>query len=93
MSTSRKPKPRPKPEPNSTPAVIDANSVYTLEELAKRARWKKHSIRQALRAGLRAPKFGSRRYVLGADAIRFFEHLADQQQAGDGDQAREGQNP
>jgi len=85
VSTPRKLKPRPKPEPNTTPGVIDANGVYTLEELAKRARWKKHSIRQALRLGLRTCKFGSRRYCLGADVISFFEALAERQHAnGDG---------
>ena len=88
MSTARTAKA--KCEPNPYPAVVDGNTLYTLEELARRLRWRKHSIRQALRAGLRAPKFGSRRYVLGADAIRFFQRLAEQQQKGDGDPAKEG---
>ena len=39
----------------------------------------RHSIRQALRAGLVAPKFGSRWYVMGESVLEFVERLAQQQ--------------
>ncbi len=68
---------------NDTPAVIDANAVYTLEEAAKRMRWQKHSTRQALRAGLRTTKFGSRRYVVGQAILDLMEKLAREQEGGD----------
>ena len=77
MSSDRKSKPPPFTPP--PPAVIEAHAVYSMEELSKRLRWKRHAIRQALRAGLRTCKFGSRRYCVGRDAIRFFERLAAEQ--------------
>jgi hypothetical protein len=64
---------------DSCPAVVEEGCLYTLGELAQRLRWKRHSTRQALRNGLRTSKFGSRRYVLGADALAFFRFLAEQQ--------------
>lgn len=75
-SRSRSLPKQPRPEPNTTPAVVNANEVYTLEEAARRMRWRKHSIRQAIRAGLVTTKFGSRRYVLGRHVLEFFEKLA-----------------
>ena len=82
-------KPKPKPEPNTTPAVIDANQLYTLEEAARRLRWRKHSRQQARRLGLKTVRFGSRDYCLGRDVLAFFDGLGEQQHAGDGDQTRE----
>ena len=75
-----KPKqPHPKPEPNGCPAVVSVHELYTLEEVARRLRWKRHSIRQALRNGLVTAKFGSRRYCTGRAVRDFMERLAQQQ--------------
>ena len=72
--------PRPKPEPGgSLPGIVEGDSLYTLSELAARLRWRKHSIRQAVRAGLRVVRFGSRNYCLGSDALAWFEELAKKQ--------------
>ncbi len=81
MSNTRSPSPkaRPKPEPNEYPAVIEANAVYTLEEAAKRMRWKRHSTRQALRSGLVTARFGSRRYVVGQAVLDLMQKLGEQQ--------------
>ncbi len=68
-----------RPESNTNDPVIRNGELYTLEEFAKRARWRRHSIRQARKLGLRTILFGSRRYVLGSDGLRFFERLAEQQ--------------
>jgi hypothetical protein len=65
--------------PAAMPAVIDANAVYTLDEAARRLRWRRHSIRQALRAGLATAKFGSRRYVTGRAIYDFVDRLANEQ--------------
>lgn len=79
---------KPKPEPNTSPPVVRADELYTFTEAARRLRWKKHSIRQAKRKGLRLARYGSRDYVLGSDLIAFFDRLArEQERAGDGDQA------
>ena len=68
-----------KPDPNNHPPVVRAGECYTLEEAAKRMRWKKHSTRQALRAGLVTTKFGSRRYVTGEAILNLMQKLAEQQ--------------
>lgn len=78
MNTTPKP-PKPRPESNSYPAVINAQEVYTLAEVAKRMRWKRHSIRQAIRAGLVTTKFGSRRYVVGQAVIDLMQKLSQEQ--------------
>jgi hypothetical protein len=59
--------------------AINAQEVYVLEEAARRLRWRRHSIRQALRNGLATAKFGSRRYVTGQAVLEFVEKLAEQQ--------------
>ncbi len=69
------------PQPNMSPSVIRADECYPLDEFARRLRWKKHSIRQAQRMGLRTILFGSRLYVLGSDGLKFFELLATRQMA------------
>ena len=79
--SARKPKPERTVTPNNTPGVIDGGCLYTMTELAARARWRKHSIRQAVRKGLPTILFGSRRYILGSDALKFFARLRDEQQA------------
>jgi hypothetical protein len=79
MSNSQPSSPR--SEFNATPAVIEAGGVYTETELAKRMRWKKHSLRQAKKLGLRSIRFGSRNYVLGSDVLKWFEGLQQQKEA------------
>ena len=69
----------PRSKPNNSPAVINAHEVYTLSEAARRMRWKRHSIRQAIRAGLVTTKFGSRRYVVGQAVIDLMSRLAEEQ--------------
>lgn len=73
----------PRPEPNHSPPSVHAGELLTVEELCRRLRWRKHSLRQAKRLGLRVVKFGSRNYIIGADVLDFFRRLSDQQ-AGEG---------
>ena len=70
---------KPRPEPNTSPPVIRADELYTLDEAAKRMRWRKHSMRQAIRAGLITTKFGSRRYVVGQAVLDLMRKLANEQ--------------
>jgi len=82
MSAIGKPRPpRPAPEFNGhgSPAVVNAAEVYPLDEAARRLRWRRHSVRQALRHGLVSPKFGSRRYVTGQSILDFIRKLAEQE--------------
>lgn len=71
--------PRLKSETNGYPAVVESGALYTLAELAKRLRWKRHSIRQARRLGLPVIRFGSRDYVIGQQALEWFAKLGQQQ--------------
>ena len=73
------PKQPPRIEPNAAPAVVNAHECYTLQEVARRMRWKRHSIRQAIRAGLVTTKFGSRRYVVGQAVIDLMQKLSQEQ--------------
>ena len=77
MSTA--PKPRPKPEPNHAPAVVESGTIYTVDELARRLRWRKHSLRQARKMGLPTVRFGSRDYALGDHVLAWFADLAEKQ--------------
>ena len=70
---------RTRPRTNNTSAVINVLEVYTMDEVARRMRWKAHSIRQAKRLGLKTVRFGSRDYVLGRHVLEFFEKLAQMQ--------------
>jgi len=77
--TNSTPTRRQQPERNDSPAVIRDGELYPLDEVGRRLRWRRHSIRQALRAGLRTTKFGSRRYVTGAAVLDLMDRLADEQ--------------
>ena len=70
---------RPKSEVNNTTGVIRADEIYVAEEYYRRMRWRKHSIRQAKRLGLPTIRYGSRDYIIGADAIEWFRRLGSQQ--------------
>ena len=72
-------KSRPKPEPNNTPPVVRADELYVADEFYRRCRWRKHSIREAKRMGLPTIRFGSRDYVIGKQALEWFEQLGEQQ--------------
>ena len=81
-ATKPKAKPTaPKPPLNSVPGVIRVDELYVASEVYRRLRWQKHSQRQARRAGLVPTKFGSRSYLTGRQILRFFEKLAEQQEA------------
>ena len=62
---------RPRPETNHYPAVVKKGAAYTAEELCRRLRWKKHSLRQARRLGLKLHRHGSRDYAIGDEVIEF----------------------
>jgi hypothetical protein len=62
-------------------AVISASAVYSWSELCRRLRWKEHSARQARINGLRLIRFGREKFCLGSDVLRFFELLAERQEA------------
>ena len=66
-------------EPNGYPAVVETGALYPVEELAMRLRWRRHSLRQAKKLGLPTIRFGSRDYVIGRQAIEWFEKLSQQQ--------------
>jgi hypothetical protein len=56
------------------PGFIEADALYTLEELLGRMRWRRHAFRQAERSGLRVHKHGSRKYIYGRDVLAWFEN-------------------
>ena len=70
---------RPKPEANNTPPVVRADEMYVADEFYRRCRWRRHSIRQAKRLGLPTIRYGSRDYIVGADAIAWFREIGSQQ--------------
>jgi len=74
---------RPTPHKPATraPAVIRADAVYSWAELRRRLGWQEHAGRQARIAGLRLVTFGRQKYALGSDVLKFFERLANRQQA------------
>lgn len=80
------PRPRPRkasaspPAASTVPASVQASEVMAVEELARRLRWRRHSIRQARRLGLPTVRFGVRDYVIGGDVVAWFRDLRTQQQ-------------
>ena len=64
-----------------SPAVVSANAVYSWAELCRRFGWQEHAARQARIAGLRLVRFGRGKFALGSDVLKFFERLAERQQA------------
>ncbi len=55
--------------------VIRPDEVYTLEECAVRLEQGSRTIREAFNQGLDSMFFGKRKYVLGADLIRFLQQF------------------
>jgi len=72
------------PHPPRDPAgSIRRDEVVSLAEFQRRFGLGEHAIRQCRRLGLRMARLGNRKFVLGSDAMAFFERLAvEQQQAG-----------
>lgn len=67
--------------PRRAPAVVRSGEVYSLAELRRRLGWAEHSVRKARVAGLRLVVFGRQKFALGSDVLKFFERLAERQQA------------
>jgi hypothetical protein len=55
------------------PAAIRADEILPLVVLKQRFGWGDCSVSQAQKAGLRMLTFGSKKYVLGAELIRFLQ--------------------
>jgi hypothetical protein len=51
------------------PGLIQRDTLYRLDECARRAGWGDHAIREARRRGLKIHRSGKRNYVLGDDVI------------------------
>ena len=66
----------------NTTGVICDGELYTLSEFRRRMDWQEHALRQARKAGLRVIPFGRAKYVLGSDALAFFERLAEGRKGG-----------
>lgn len=66
---------------NRVPGVIDAAASYTLSEFRRRTGLGSYAFRQARAAGLRVVEVGRKRYVLGADWLRFLERQATEEGA------------
>jgi hypothetical protein len=62
----------------SYPGIISASELYALDEARRRLRWTESAMRAARRRGLRLLRCGKRRYVTGAELIRFLETCPDQ---------------
>jgi len=58
------------------PGVIDANSLYTLDEVHQRLGLGKTALRTARRQGLIVKRIGRRGYVRGADLLAWFDRAA-----------------
>ncbi|HUT10730.1 MAG TPA: hypothetical protein VMY42_09555 [Thermoguttaceae bacterium] len=71
-STSERRAPRHAASPN-VPGCIESNTLYTLPELEARLKVGAWGLRMARRAGLPMLKMGKRKFVLGADVIRFLQ--------------------
>ncbi len=70
------------PRKNDTPPSVHADELLTVTELARRLRWRKHSLRQAKRMGLPVIRFGSRDYALGRRVLEWFESLSGRHEGG-----------
>lgn len=60
----------------STPAVIEAGCIYSVEEFRRRVGWGLHAMRTARRNGLRVIYTAGRCYVRGDDALAYFDRVA-----------------
>ncbi len=56
---------------SAPPGLVDANCVYTLDEVKSRLKLGVHALRRARRAGLKVKYVGRNGYILGRDLIAF----------------------
>jgi hypothetical protein len=72
-----------RPRPSTAPALgsVSANEILTLREFGRRLNLASRALADAQRQGLRTILFGRCKYVLGCDALAWFQRLADRQQA------------
>ena len=70
---------------------VSAHEVLTLRELGRRLGLAHKALCDAQRAGLRTALVGRVKFVVGADAVEWFRHQAEQQATdqGQGDGGRE----
>lgn len=68
--------------PSSPPGVISIHELYTLSEARQRLGWTESALRAARRRGLRFLPSGKRKYVTGAEILRFLEQEADDRLTG-----------
>lgn len=60
---------------DAVPGFIDRWSLYTLAELQSRLKLGKQALRTARKEGLPIRKVGSRRFVLGSDAVEWMSSM------------------
>ena len=61
--------------PKEAPGLIQADCLYTLDEIKQRLRLGQHALRSARRDGLRVRRIGRRGYVLGRELIQYVESV------------------
>lgn len=62
-----------KPVKSTSPGVIRADELYTLEEVRLRLKLGSWAMRKARRAGLRVMRMGNRAFVAGDELIAFLK--------------------
>jgi hypothetical protein len=65
------------------PGSIRADELLLTREACRRLEWERKTLAHAKREGLKTIRFGRFDYCRGADVLRFFDRLAEQQ-AGQG---------
>jgi len=60
----------------SKEGVINADSLYTLEEIRARMGLGKHALRTARRDGLIVKRIGRRGFVRGSDVLEWYDRKA-----------------
>ncbi len=81
---------RPTKHSNKSPIIgygsIRVDEDMPLREAARRLGWEQKTIRRAQREGLKTIVFGRFKYVRGSDVHAFFDKLAEEQAAVEGEQ-------
>ncbi len=68
-----------KPAPKPGYGSIHRDEVLPLRVVAHRLGWGQRTIRKAQADGLRTIRYGSMKYCLGADILKWFGELAEQE--------------
>lgn len=63
--------------------VIEADSLYVMDEARRRLRWSKAAYRSAVRRGLRVLRSGRRAYLYGSDIIAHIRGATEAGKAGE----------